>query len=459
MTYTQHPLGAALPPLSEAKKARLRADIAANGLLNDITIFEGQVLLGWHRYCACLETGTEPRSKEFKGTATEAARLVASEDLHRRQMSEGQEAIVLAKLIMAADQGARLPVATALEQFNASVSERTVKDATQVVGSGNAELIAQVEAGEVPVSRAAKEVRETKRVQVVVPFTPRAAIVPITVEEWRRLEPEIQLAYAAHRNPKATLNRQNPGEDDNLIDWAKQSWNVIVGCDHGCPYCYARDIATLGPTSHVFPNGFKPTFHPERLSAPLNKAPPQSNDPRDRRIFAGSMTDIFGRWVPRQWIEAVLEVMRLARGWTFLILTKFPQRLSEFDFPPNVWVGISVDLQKRVPVTEKALESIRAKVRVLFLSCEPLLEPLRFTHLDLVDLIIIGGASRSSKTPEWKPQLEWVADLRRQADAAGVRVYEKSNLLRKEEPGGARYGGGDELPAVFRYLGRGVNAD
>jgi protein gp37 len=442
MNYTQHPLGATLPPLPESEKAQLRADIAANGLLNDITIFEGQVLLGWHRCCACAETGTEPRFKEFKGTATEAARLVASEDLHRRQMSEGQKAIVLAKLIMAADQGARLPVATALEQFNASVSERTVKDATQVVGSGNAELIAQVEAGEVPVSRAAKEVRETKRERIVVPFTPRGAIVPVTVEQWKALEPDLRQAYLAHRNPKAKLNDQ---KDSEGIHWAKWSNNVIVGCEHNCSYCYARDIA-----NRFEPNGFTPTFHPGRLSAPLNMAPPQSNDPRDRRIFWGSMTDMFGRWVPREWIEAQFDVMRQAPGWTFLILTKFPQRVAEFDLPDNVWIGTSIDHQERVKNAEDAFAKVRATVR--WASFEPMKSPIRLSRPELFDWIVIGGASASSQTPEFYPPLPWVHDLWMQANAAGIPVYAKPNLLPREAPGERPYRYTGELPAEFRSL-------
>jgi protein gp37 len=442
MTYTQHPLGAALPPLSENKEAQLGADIAANGLLNDITIYEGQVLLGWHRYCACLKTGTEPRFKEFKGTTAEAAQLVASEDLHRRQMSEGQEAIVLAKLIMAADQGARLPVATALEQFNASVSERTVKDATQVVGSGNAALIAQVETGEVPVSQAAREVREKKRAQIVVPFRPRPTIVPVTVEEWERLEPDIQLAYAAHRNPKAKLNDQ---KDSEGIHWAKWSNNVIVGCKHNCSYCYARDIANRFES-----NGFIPTFHPERLSAPLNMAPPQSNDPRDRRIFWGSMTDTFGRWVPREWIEAQLDVMRQARGWTFLILTKFPQRVPEFDLPDNVWIGTSIDHQNHVKNAEDAFAKVKARYR--WASIEPMKSPIRLTRPELFAWIVIGGASPSSQTPVWYPPLSWVQDLWMQANAAGIPVYAKPNLMPREAPGEKPYRYTEELPAAFQPL-------
>jgi protein gp37 len=453
MTYTQHPLSAAFPPMSAPAYAEFRADIAANGVHHStITIFEDRVLEGWHRYCACGETGrsAELRFDQFPGDAVAALRFVISANMHRRHLNESQRGIIAAKLIMTADQGVKLRVAAVSEQAN--VSEKTITDATQVVGSGNAELLARVEAGEVAVSRAAKEVRATKRAQTIVPFTPQPDIAPRTAAQWKKLSPDAQQAHLAYRNPRATLNQQKPGEDDNLIDWAAWTLNVIVGCNHPCPYCYARDIAERFRGT-AFPHGFEPTFHPERLSAPLNQVPPQSDDPRDRRVFLCSMADPFGRWVPREWIEAILEMVRRAPAWTFLILTKFPQRVAEFDIPDNLWVGTSIDFQARVKNAEEAFARLRAKVK--FISAEPLCEPLQFSRLDLFDFIIIGGATRASKTPDWKPPLEWVADLRRQADAAGVRVYEKSNLLRKEEPGGGRYGGGDELPAVFRYLGRG----
>jgi protein gp37 len=260
------------------------------------------------------------------------------------------------------------------------------------------------------------------------------------------------------RNPKAALNRENVGEDDNLIDWARWSWNPITGCEHNCPYCYAHDIAErFRGTTQFFPNGFEPTLHPGRLSAPLNRMPPPSDDPRDRRIFVCSMADLFGRWVPEEWIEAVLQVIRQAPAWTFLMLTKFPKRMAEFEIPKNVWMGTTVDLQARVENAEKAFEHVRAGVK--WLSLEPLLESLQFSHLDRFNWMVIGGASKSSKTPERKPNPEWIADLRRHADAAKVPVYEKSNLLRKEEPGGPRYNATDQLPDVFRYLGRDAAAD
>jgi protein gp37 len=70
------------------------------------------------------------------------------------------------------------------------------------------------------------------------------------------------------------------------------------------------------------------TLHPGRLAAPLSRNPPPSEDPREHRIFTGSMADIFGRWVPPEWIETVLGVAAEARQWEFLMLTKFPKLIG-----------------------------------------------------------------------------------------------------------------------------------
>src|SRR5262249_14162238 len=137
----------------------------------------------------------------------------------------------------------------------------------------------------------------------------------------------------------AKFNAQ--GDNEN-IEWALWSWNPVTGCLHNCPYCYARDIATTGPTRGAFPNGFTPTFIPARLTAPRNTPFPEEKIKAEQRperrlglrnVFVCSMGDLFGRWVPSEWIEAVLKECREAPQWNFLFLTKFPIRMAEFKFP------------------------------------------------------------------------------------------------------------------------------
>lgn len=217
-----------------------------------------------------------------------------------------------------------------------------------------------------------------------------------------------------------------------------------------------RDLAENGGPLSLYPFGFAPTLHPRRLLAPRFMRVPTAaaRDTRHRNVFLGSMADIFGRWVPAEWIEAVLAEVRAAPDWNFLCLTKFPKRMAEFDIPANCWMGTSVDLQARVAAAEAAFANIGAAVK--WLSCEPLIEPLKFQHLDRFHWIVIGGASPTSKTPAWHPPRDWIVDLERQARAAGVYVYEKTNLLARttELPFDAPTGGASaKAPAVFQYLG------
>jgi protein gp37 len=216
----------------------------------------------------------------------------------------------------------------------------------------------------------------------------------------------------------ATFNRTNAS-----VDWAWWTWNPVTGCEHNCIYCYARDLATLR-----YPEGFQPVFHPERLAAPHNTPlPPEAEtDIRARCVFTVSMGDLFGGWVPPEWIDAVLAEVRAAPQWNFLFLTKFPQRLAEIRWPENAWVGTSVDRQYRVGIAEKAFLNVEASVK--WLSCEPLLEPLQFQRLDLFDWLVLGGQSASSGAPAFQPPWEWVEDLMHQAREAGCMLYFKPNL-------------------------------
>jgi protein gp37 len=234
-------------------------------------------------------------------------------------------------------------------------------------------------------------------------------------------------------------NRFNRQDSDG-IEWALWSWNPVTGCLHDCPYCYARDIA-----NRLFAEKFKPTFHPKRLAAVQKTTFPQAeidalhpSDPQRlglKNVFVCSMADLFGRWVPAEWIERVLECVRSAPQWNFLFLTKFPIRLAEFEFPNNAWVGTTVDCQARVANAEKAFRKVKAGIK--WLSLEPLLEPLTFRDLGAFQWIVLGGASSSTQTPEWQPPVQWYESIEKEAIRLGIPFYEKPNLRRfvKNYPG------------------------
>lgn len=266
-----------------------------------------------------------------------------------------------------------------------------------------------------------------------------------TLEQWAALGAE-------DRERALTFiggDKFNDQKNDN-IEWALWSWNPVTGCLHNCPYCYARDIA-----NRFYAEGFQPVLRPRRLTAPANTAvPTPTGDPikdmGNRNVFTCSMADLFGKWVPEEWIETVLAQVRVNPQWNFLFLTKFPVRLAEFNFPDNAWVGTTVDCQARVKNAERSFRRVRAAVK--WLSVEPMLEPLTFDDLGAFQWVVVGGASSGSKTPEWRPPRDWSDDLRRQAEAAGVGYYEKTNLLERirQYPGLAQPP--VELPKSLRYL-------
>jgi protein gp37 len=439
--YQQHPLSAVFPSMAAAEFAELRADCAKHGLKQPITLHAGLILDGWHRARACTETGTDITTVEFTGDERAALEFVLSMNLARRHLTVSDRSLIAARLATLRwgerkrSQMTPLSIGEAAEHVH--VSPGSVTRAKKVLERGNPELIARVQQHELSVSAASLLLPPRAR-------PPRVVAEGYTIEAWGALPLDERAALLGLRDRKARLNRQSADEDGNAIDWARWSYSPITGCKHNCPYCYINDFVAVAPM-----------FHPNRLTAPLNQSPPVTNDLRDRCIFCGSLADLFGRWVPGEWIEAILEVFRACPEWIFIVCTKFPQRLLEFDFPKNVWLGTTIDKQDRVAAAEDAIAQLRERnaKAVLWVGCEPMLEPILFNRLHLFNRLVIGGASATQHSPAWYPPLRWVDDKRREARAAGCSLFEKSNLLLKEPLGGARYEFTDE-PPFPAYLGK-----
>ncbi len=269
----------------------------------------------------------------------------------------------------------------------------------------------------------------------------------LTVPEW-----EACSQHERERLMAMPADTQFNKQDNASIDWAQWSWNPITGCKHDCPYCYARDIA-----KRFYPQGFEASIYPGRFAAPKNTRVPDksAHDTAFKNVFTGSMADIFGRWVPAEWIEFVIDEVKQNPQWNFLFLTKFPQRVHEFgQMPDNAWMGTTVDCQERVANAEKAFSKMGGGIK--WLSIEPMLTPLKFSNLELFDWVVVGGASKSAQTPAWVPPFDWVADLHKQARDAGCAVYHKDNLCLgdeirlKEFPWETKIS--RELPQQLKYL-------
>lgn len=273
------------------------------------------------------------------------------------------------------------------------------------------------------------------------------------------------------------------------IDWCDSSWNPVTGCLHGCEYCYARKIAerfgggfmpdTVLPDKtwrsgelddhtllgdlmyhangsiHVldepvfsypcypthnpiendparkkapYPYYFDPTFHRYRLDDPKRWTKP-------RTIFVCSMADLFGAWVPDEWIRQVLEACDAAPQHRFLFLTKNPSRYKELEnllplhrYPPAVaemWFGHSYTGTGDY----KPMQLHPAHSR--FVSIEPLLHDLSEQDMMVVaatnDWIIIG-AETGHRKGKVIPKKSWVDGIVYYAKRNNVPVFMKESL-------------------------------
>jgi protein gp37 len=226
------------------------------------------------------------------------------------------------------------------------------------------------------------------------------------------------------------------------IEWTDKTWNPTTGCNKispGCLHCYAEALTQRFPKN--FPNGFDLTLHPERLEEPLRWRTPS-------RVFVNSMSDLFHENVPLDFIRQVFSVIHSTPWHIYQILTKRHERLgdlaSKLDFPENIWLGVSVENQNYV----ERLEYLRrVPVSVRFISCEPLLGPLKLNLIG-IDWVIVGGESGQKHRIM---QLKWAEDIRDQCQNAGVAFFFKQVGGRTPKAGGRLLDNEiwDEMPDVW----------
>lgn len=265
--------------------------------------------------------------------------------------------------------------------------------------------------------------------------------------------------------------------DKTKIDWADASWNPVTGCMHGCEYCYARRIAErfggcwrldLPPDTswrgnvgerklmgdyarhndgkcHVldepeiecdvfdppsgyrgkvkpYPYYFSPTFHRYRLGEPQSWKKP-------RNIFVCSMADLFGDWVPDEWIEQVFEACEAAPQHKYLFLTKNGKRYLELarkgimPDADNFWYGCSV--------TRPDAPFFFSNKCKTFASIEPILEPFDWVpglkHIGLPDWIIVGAETGNRKN-KVRPEKDWLGGIVNGCAEHNIPLFMKESL-------------------------------
>lgn len=269
------------------------------------------------------------------------------------------------------------------------------------------------------------------------------------------------------------------------IEWTDATWNPTTGCTRasaGCDHCYAftmtKRLAAMGQekyqglTGNGHFNGVLKTWDDE-LEKPLRWRKP-------RMVFVNSMSDLFHKDVPFEFIDKVFGVMIHADKHTYQILTKRPERMAEYfetrkperpgldtvppqwlewinhqpdDFTnnivtrftacsreetqyagspwpqPNIWLGTSVENQQAAD--ERILHLLRCPAAVRFLSCEPLLGPIDITWgldhpertaVSQLQWVIVGGESGPKARPMHP---DWARAIRDQCELAGVSFFFK----------------------------------
>lgn len=198
------------------------------------------------------------------------------------------------------------------------------------------------------------------------------------------------------------------------IEWTDRTWNPITGCLHGCWYCYAEKLCKRFPK--IFPNGFKPTFYPDRLKQPYNANKPY-------KIFVCSIADLWATWTPTEWRKRVLDsMMKCPIEHQFQMLTKSPHRIPKGpEWPYNWWFGGTVTSQKDTWIVDQ-LRMLDAGI--VFVSFEPLLGPIE-VDLEGIDWVIIGKLTGSRKV---KLDMSWVMDISAECNRHKIPVFMKNNL-------------------------------
>ncbi len=200
--------------------------------------------------------------------------------------------------------------------------------------------------------------------------------------------------------------------DHSAIEWTDSTWNPVTGCtkvSRGCDNCYAERFAERfrGVIGHPYEHGFDLQLRDDRLGQPLRWR-------RPRRVFVNSMSDLFHKEVPWDFVDRVFRVMEQADWHMFQVLTKRSSLMRNYLLsryrssvvPSHIWCGVSVEDSSAL-VRVKHLQE--APVSVKFLSLEPLLGPLDQLDLAGISWVIVGGESGPGARPV---EADWVCDVR-----------------------------------------------
>lgn len=213
--------------------------------------------------------------------------------------------------------------------------------------------------------------------------------------------------------------------DKSKIEWTDATWNPVTGCTkitRGCDNCYAERLAERfrGVPGHYFENGFDLTLRPERLSEPFSWKQP-------RKVFVNSMSDLFHRKIPTEFIDRVFDTMETADRHVYQVLTKrsslmrdyLNKRYKQSMAPQHIWCGVSIEDHTAASRIRHLQET---PVLIRFLSIEPLLGPVGNVDLEGISWVIVGGESGPNARPM---EQRWVLDIKNLCERKGVDFFFK----------------------------------
>lgn len=224
--------------------------------------------------------------------------------------------------------------------------------------------------------------------------------------------------------------------DSSPIEWTDSTWNPVTGCTKlstGCDHCYAERFSERfrGVPGHPFEPGFDLTLRPARLEQPKLWR-------RPRLIFVNSMSDLFHKNIPNEYVGQVFDTMQTADWHVYQVLTKrsslmrnfINRRFNEAPAPEHIWLGVSIENASTLSRL-RHLQQTNASVR--FVSFEPLLGPLGEVDLSGIHWIIAGGESGPGARPM---DVGWLRELRDQCIEQGVAFFFKQWGGRTPKTGG-----------------------
>jgi protein gp37 len=205
------------------------------------------------------------------------------------------------------------------------------------------------------------------------------------------------------------------------IEWTDATWNPVTGCTKispGCTHCYAETFAERfrGVPGHPYEQGFDLKLWTDRLILPSMWKKP-------KRIFVNSMSDLFHKDVPEEYIRKVFDVMNDVTRHQYQVLTKRSERLAALSeklrWGENIWMGVSVE---NAQYTYRVDDLRKTDAHVKFLSVEPLLGAIPELNLKGIDWVIVGGESGHGARPVSE---DWIIEIRDQCLAAHVPFFFK----------------------------------